>query len=318
VTVLILAPERDFTADRMVKTLEDRDVPVARVDTAWFPQRANIDAELRNGRWVGTLSAAGRAIAFEELRSVWYRNPSAFSFPAELSVTERNWAMSETKLGLGGVLASLPLKWINHPSRNADAAYKPVQLVTAARCGLTVTDTLVTNRPDAVRRFAKAGETITKAFGAAAIIEDGGRKTTFTHRLDEADLADLRGTEISVHQFQRWIPKAYESRVIVVGDRLFTAGIYADSAEAYIDWRNDYKALRYERIEPPATVSASILQYCVELGLTYGAFDFVIRPDGDWVFLECNASGQYGWIEDAIKAPITEALADLLEKGIVA
>lgn len=317
-TVLILAPERDFTADRMIKALEDREVSVARVDTAWFPQWANIDAELRNGRWVGTLSAGGRAIALEGLRSVWYRGPSAFGFPAELSATERNWAMSETKLGLGGVLASLPVKWINHPSRNADAAYKPVQLVTAARCGLTVTDTLVTNRPDAVRRFAETGETVTKAFGAAAIIEDGGRRTTFTNRLNDADLADLRGIEISAHQFQRWIPKAYESRVIVVGDRLFAAGIHAGSAETYVDWRYDYKALRYERIEPPATVAAGILEYCAELGLTYGAFDFVIRPDDDWVFLECNAGGRYGWIEDAIEAPITEALADLLKKGIAA
>ncbi|MFY9807319.1 MAG: RimK domain-containing protein, partial [Pseudonocardiaceae bacterium] len=221
-----------------------------------------------------------------------------------------------TKLGLGGVLSSLPVKWINHPSRNADAAYKPVQLVTAARCGLIVTDTLVTNLPDAVRRFAEAGETVTKAFGAAAIIEDGGRNTTFTHRLDAADLADLRGVEVSAHQFQRWISKAYESRVIVVGDRLFSAGIHAQSAASYLDWRNDYTALQYERIEPPASVAAGILGYCVELGLTYGAFDFVIRPDGNWVFLECNAGGQYGWIEDAINAPITEALADLLEKGI--
>lgn len=218
-TVLILAPERDFTADRMVKALEHRAVPVARVDTAWFPQRASIDAQLRNGRWVGTLSAGGRAIALEGLRSVWYRSPSAFGFPAALSATERNWAMSETKLGLGGVLASLPVMWINHPSRNADAAYKPVQLVTAVRCGLMVADTLVTNAPDAVRRFTETGETITKAFGAAAIIEDGGRKTTCTHRVDAADLADLRGIEVSTHQFQRWISKAYESRVIVVGDR---------------------------------------------------------------------------------------------------
>ncbi len=317
-TVLILAPERDFTADRMVKALEDREVPVARVDTAWFPQRATVDAELRNGRWVGTLSVGGRTILLEGLRSVWYRNPSAFGFPTELSATERHWAMSETKLGLGGVLASLPVRWVNHPSRNADAAYKPVQLVTAARCGLTVTDTLVTNRPDAVRRFAASGETVTKAFGAAAIVEDGGRKTTFTHRLDEADLADLRGIEVSAHQFQRWIPKAYEARVIVVGDRLFAAALHAENAATYLDWRNDYNALRYERIEPPVSVAVGILEYCVEFGLAYGAFDFVIRPDDEWVFLECNAGGQYGWIEDAIEAPVTETLADLLEQGIPA
>lgn len=76
--------------------------------------------------------------------------------------------------------------------------------------------------------------------------------------------------------------------------------------------------MRYEPIEPPAGVAAGVLRYCVELGLTYGAFDFVIRSDDEWVFLECNAGGQYGWIEDAIDAPITQAIADLLEKGITA
>jgi hypothetical protein len=177
---------------------------------------------------------------------------------------------------------------------------------------------LVTNRPDAVRRFAGLGDTVTKAFGAAAILEEGGRKTTFTQRLDASDLDDLRGVEVSAHQFQRWIPKAYEARVIVVGERLFAAGIHAESAETRLDWRNDYSALRYDQVEVPPDVSAGVLEYCVELGLTYGAFDFVIRPDGEWVFLECNAGGQYGWIEDAIEAPITEALADLLAKGLAA
>jgi ATP-grasp ribosomal peptide maturase len=314
-TVLILAPELDFTADRMVKALEDRAVSVARVDTAWFPQRASVDAELRDGRWMGTLSAGGRVIALEDLRSIWYRSPGAFTFPAELSPTERHWATTEAKLGLGGVLASLPVLWVNHPSRNADASYKPVQLVTAVRCGLTVADTLVTNEQAAVMRFAKAGETITKAFGAPSIREENLRKVTFTHRLDESDLADLRGVEVSAHQFQRWIPKSYEARVIVVGNRLFGAAIHAQSVATYIDWRNDYGALQYEQIELPAGVATGVRAYCVELGLVYGAFDFVIRPDGEWVFLECNAGGQYGWIEDAIEAPITGALADLLEKG---
>jgi hypothetical protein len=102
------------------------------------------------------------------------------------------------------------------------------------------------------------------------------------------------------------------------GDRMFTAAIHAQSADAYVDWRNDYAALAYQRIEPPPAVAAGIREYRDQFGLVYGAFDFVIRPDDEWVFLECNAGGQYGWIEDAIEAPITEALADLLEKGIAA
>ena len=51
--------------------------------------------------------------------------------PAEFSLIERHHCLREAKYGLGGVLASLPVLWINHPSRLADAAYKPVQLVRA-------------------------------------------------------------------------------------------------------------------------------------------------------------------------------------------
>ncbi|SMD23133.1 ATP-grasp ribosomal peptide maturase [Lentzea albidocapillata] len=314
-TVLVLAADRDPTADRVIRTLYERDVPHVRFDTARFPLEAAIDAELRQGRWTGRLRTNGKIVALEELRSIWYRSPGAFEFPGTLSATERQWATTESKLGLGGVLAALPVCWVNHPARNADAAYKPVQLVTAARCGLQVADTLVTNEPEAVRRFACGGEVVTKAFGSPSIREEGVRKVTFTALVTESDLADLRGIEVSAHQFQRWVPKLCEARVIVVGDRLFAAAIHARTEETRVDWRNDYSALRYERIEPPAQVTNGVRGYCAALGLVYGAFDFVIRPDGAWVFLECNAGGQYGWIEDEIEAPISEAIADVLEAG---
>lgn len=123
------------------------------------------------------------------------------------------------------------------------------------------------------------------------------------------------GVQTTAHQFQHWVPKGYEARVIVVGDRVFSAGIYADSTQAYVDWRSDYDALKYVEVTPPGEVTAGVLEYCVELELFYGAFDFVITPEGTWVFLECNPGGQYGWIEAVIGAPITDALADLLGNG---
>lgn len=314
-TVLVLASDRDPTADRVTGILRERAVPHVRFDTAWFPQRAGIKAEFRSGRWTGSLTAGETSVALEDLRAVWYRSPGAFTFPASLSSTERHWAMTESKLGIGGVLTALPLLWVNHPARNADASYKPVQLITATRNGLEVPDTLVTNDPDAVHTFATTGGTVTKAFGSPSIREEGVRKVTFTRLLDEHDLTDLRGIEVSAHQFQRWVPKSCEARAIVVGDHVFAAMIHAQTAETHVDWRNDYSALRYERVEPPPTVTSGVRGYCAELNLVYGAFDFVIRPDGTWVFLECNAGGQYGWIEDAVKAPISETLADLLEAG---
>jgi hypothetical protein len=49
--------------------------------------------------------------------------------------------------------------------------------------------------------------------------------------------------------------------------------------------------------------------------LRYGAFDFAVTNDDNYIFLECNPGGQFGWIEANTTLPITHALADLLEKG---
>jgi hypothetical protein len=45
--------------------------------------------------------------------------------------------------------------------------------------------------------------------------------------------------------------------------------------------------------------------------LLYGAFDFAVAGE-DWYFLECNANGQYGWIEAETGLPMTASLAELL------
>jgi glutathione synthase/RimK-type ligase-like ATP-grasp enzyme len=52
-----------------------------------------------------------------------------------------------------------------------------------------------------------------------------------------------------------------------------------------------------------------------KMGLVYAALDFVVDPDGVWTFLEINAGGQFGWIEDETGAPLTAQLTDLLAKG---
>jgi ATP-grasp ribosomal peptide maturase len=314
-SVLILAEDIDATADTMVRALTDREVVVHRVNTAWFPEQLSVSAELREARWTGTIWTPSRVIDLEGITSVWYRTPRAYRFPVELTSAERAHANLEAKYGLGGVLSSLPVLWVNHPARLADAAYKPVQLVTASLCGLTVPETAVTNSADAVRAFASTGKTVTKCFGSNTIMEEGVRKIGFTRIVDDSELADLRGVGATTHLFQRWVPKAFEVRMVVIGDQITSVAIRAGSAAAYVDWRADYEALSYELIEPPALVAEGVRRLMKSMDLVYGALDFVIQPDGVWTFLEINAGGQYGWLEDTTGAPLTDQLADLLTRG---
>lgn len=313
--VLLLAEEHDPSADLMVLTLDARGVEVHRLDTAWFPQSMTLNARHDGDQWRGTLRTAHRRVPLDSITAVWYRSPTAYKLPPGLNTAERAHANLEAKFGVGGVLSSLPAVWVNHPARNADAAYKPLQLATAARSGLTVPDTLITNDAEAVRKFAAEGPTITKLLGSSSIVEEGVRKIGYTRLLADDDLANLRGIEVTAHLFQRWVPKAHEARIIAVGDHLTTVAIHADSTAAHVDWRTDYDHLRYELTTPPEHVARGIQQLMHALGLRFGALDFVIRPDGEWVFLEINPTGQYGWLEHHTGAPITDHIADLLTKG---
>jgi ATP-grasp ribosomal peptide maturase len=313
VTVLILTDEHDLSADRMVGELGRRATDVFRADLAWFPQRLTLDAEFRDGRWRGRLTSPERVVDLTEITGAWYRSPTTFQFPDGLSPTERQHSHNEAKLGLGGVLMTLPITWVNHPARAADAAYRPVQMAAASTCGLSVPDTLITNSADAVHRFAKDHDAVvTKTLGAPAILESGGRRIAFTEFLTPEHLADLRGIEHTAHQFQAWVDKHRECRVTVAGEKVFAVAIDAHSPAAYVDWRADYDALAYEVIEPPDTVSSGIAGLMRQLGLAYGALDFVITPQDEWVFLEINAGGQFGWLEDAVGISVTATLADIL------
>ena len=314
--VLILAEDIDATCDGMVLALRERGQVAHRVNTAWFPARLSVSARPRGDQWVGHLRTPGRVIELEEITAVWYRTPRAYQFPAELTPAEKAHANLEAKYGLGGVLMSLPVLWVNHPARLASAAYKPVQLVAARRGGLAVPDTVVTNEADTVREFAATGKTVTKLFGSNTILEQGIRKVSFTRLVTDTDLADLRGINVTTHQLQRWVPKLADVRVVVVGEHITAVAIHAGSSQAYVDFRADYGNVDYELIDTPDEVSHGIRRLMTELSLMYGALDFVIDKDTSrWVFLEINAGGQFGFIEDATGAPLTAQLADLLAKG---
>ncbi|MBV9160580.1 MAG: ATP-grasp ribosomal peptide maturase [Pseudonocardiales bacterium] len=318
-TVVIFAENDDVPVDAVVRELTERDVPVFRADTSWFPRTLTMEARLGgDGRWRGLLRTPHRSVDLSDIRSIWYRHPGAFSFPQGMTDVERAYAHREARLGLGGVLTGLDTLWVNHPNRSADAAYKPLQLAIAARCGLTTAATVITNSADAVRRFASASPTgvVHKSLGPNSVTEGSALTVAFTHRLEPSDLGDLSGIETTATQVQQWVNKIYEARVVVIGERLFTILIRAGSEASRVDWRADYPALSYEWIDTPHDIEKGLRDYMARMGLTYAAVDFAIDADERWIFLESNSAGQYFWLEANTGAPITTALVDALSEGV--
>jgi glutathione synthase/RimK-type ligase-like ATP-grasp enzyme len=129
----------------------------------------------------------------------------------------------------------------------------------------------------------------------------------------EKELSKLDLIRVSPGIFQKFVAKSYEVRATVVGSRIFSGKIDSQtSAETRIDWRHKPFDMEEEPITLPPDVETKIHALKQAFGLIYGAFDFIVTPEGRHVFLDVNPAGQYLWVEAKTKLPITAALADAL------
>lgn len=311
--VLVLSAPEDATADAVEAQLRARRVPAVRVDTGDFPTQMRLEARNTAGRWVGRLRTPTATIELDRVRSVYYRRPTRFRLPSGLSSGDAAFAFTEAKLGAGGVLASLPVAWVNHPARMARAEYKPIQLNVAEQLGMSVPRTLITNDVDAARGFAAEidGPIVCKTFSSLLLADGDTATSVFTTTVDPSEM-DPDQLAATAHLLQERVSKAHDVRVTVVGRSVFAVAVHTDTPAGRADWRADYRNLRYEPVTVPDDVLDGMAAYLDHFGLRFGAFDFVVDPDEAWWFLECNPNGQWLWLQDEADQPIAAALAALL------
>ncbi len=315
-TVLVIADATDTTADRVCAVLAARRVPMFRFDTAEFPGRLVLNTESVGDTWRGELIRGGDRLDLDAVQSVYVRRPRPFEVPGHLTTAERWHAATECRYGLGGCLTSLPVPYLNHPSRAADAAYKPRQLRDLQACRLVTPPTLVTNSADAVRAFAtRHGPLICKSIAATVLHTGDTAHVVYTRCLTDHDVhapGGLDGVDYAAHLFQPFVTSEFAVRLTVIGQRLLAVRIDAGSERARVDWRADYDSLTYEIIDVPHAVQRGVAGYMRLSGLHYGAVDLLVRPDGTWVTLEINPEGNYSWLEEETTLAFSATVADFL------
>ncbi len=90
---------------------------------------------------------------------------------------------------------------------------------------------------------------------------------------------------------------------------------WIQSESGKVDWRTvSFDTLLHEQGIIPKKFSKELVQYLKSLQLPFGAFDFILTPENEFVFLECNPNGQWLWIENLTGFPISKAIANWLEK----
>jgi MvdC family ATP-grasp ribosomal peptide maturase len=312
--VLLLTHSGDFyTVDLVSQALARRGVRPIRFNTDLFPSSVKLSARAGDDRGAHLVTESGEQTSAAEVRAVWARKLWSPRMSDDLDERYRSMCINESTAALEGFLDALhDAHWINNLQHQRDAENKQRQLRLAARAGLRVPRTLVTNDAIAARQFfaETEGQTVAKLLRPLAVSMDGAEPFVYTNRVREEDLAGAEGLRHSPMVFQELIPKAYELRVAYVGGEVFAGALYASE---HTDWRRAAPGeCRWQKAQLPTGVATKLQTLMSELGLVFGAVDLICTPSGEHVFLEVNPGGEWGMLERDLGLPISEAIAAAL------
>jgi glutathione synthase/RimK-type ligase-like ATP-grasp enzyme len=312
-TILVLTHRGDAMRDLLAE-LPAREPGVVLVDTDRFPSAIDLDASFEDGRLEGHLGVDGRRIDLGAISSVWHRREAVGAdLPPDLPPDLRAACVDESEAVLIGTLAATDAFHVDPQVVRRLARTKPLQLERARRAGLAVPRTLTSTDPAALRAFAAEHDAVFKMLENYVDPARPGRATVFVNRV-RADQIDADATLVPV-TLQERLEKALEVRAVVVGRRVYAAAVRSQASPlARDDWRRDGAGLidAWFPWTLPADVEAALLRLHDALGLTYGASDLVVTPEGRTVFLEVNPMGEFFWLEARLGFPILADLADVL------
>jgi glutathione synthase/RimK-type ligase-like ATP-grasp enzyme len=318
--ILILSRPDDPHARVVSEMLEARRARHAWIDPGAFDGQTEVSAWLSPRAAVKrTWRHRGQNVELDEVTAAWYRRPSPRQADPALANAEcRDYAAAETRAFVGDLWNSLACRWVPGPlAVFRRAEMKLSQLTAATALGFELPPTLVTNSPRDFFDFYRAhdGNLISKLPSATFLKDSFDRRFgRYTERVRYRDLAHAESIRSSPMIFQAYVEKRLELRVTIVGAQVFAAAIHSQATnQTKEDWRRmDPSHTPYTAHSLPPEIAERCVALVRRLGLTYGAIDLILTPDGRHVFLEINPNGQYLWVERATGLPISEAICDQL------
>ncbi len=262
--------------------------------------------------------ADGGDIAPSAIDAVWMRRWPKPVFPAGFREDDKTASRNELLAYHRGLLELLPtdILWANRFAAGRAADFKLNQLAAAGAVGLALPKTLVTDDAALARTFvaSRPGQVIYKPFFSFHWEQsDKEIHSTVTIPIRESDLEIPEALVWSPGIFQEFVPKAYELRVSVFGRTCVAAKIYDQDP---IDWRTRQHDMKVAPYCLPEGVERKIQALMDKLGIVMGMLDFIVTPDGDYIFLEVNEQGQFLWVEDMCpEIPVLDIAARFLASG---
>ncbi len=264
------------------------------------------------------INPIGRSLNIEEVSTIYYRRPEQpkinISSPFNKVLISEAWSSFFHLL-----YSNYNKQWLGHPHLDKYASSRVVQLNTANKVGWKIPPTLISKDPKKIRQFSNQHKVLAiKPLGEKGSEIDGQWTPYFTSLVNSDEIIAKSDNEIGAtyNYLQAYIEKNNEWRITVIGDEVFPCVIYSqENEDSKIDWRTaHFNSVRHEKAEISNKFKNQLIQYLNYLKIPFGAFDFILTPENEFVFLECNPNGQWLWIEDLTGFKISKSIANWLEK----
>lgn len=320
-TVLVVTNRDDLHASAVIAQLHALQCPVFRLNTERMLLDYRIGLLQQASGDQLTLRALDypRLVQGSEIGAVYYRRPASpeVSDAQVTDVAARGIIASESRQFLRWLYAYLQRAWwFADPFELDRLQSKPLQILHAREAGLHTPATFYGNDAQVAAGLRGAGTIAVKSMREMGFVDDGQYRAFYTAMVDAAELLDdPAGVELNTNFFQAAVAKAYELRITYI-DGVFRAvriDSQAGPQAARQDWRRVWwDDLAHELVELPNEISAALDRFMRSLKLRFGAIDMIVTPAGEYVFLECNANGQWLWLDEVTEAGIAQAIAQRL------
>ncbi|MET8046496.1 MULTISPECIES: MvdC/MvdD family ATP grasp protein [unclassified Streptosporangium] len=319
--ILILSAKSDAGVNLVLPKLVERGLEVYWWDPGDYPSATRITSRLVNGTWRHTLVTDDAEIDSSDISTVWVRRPEQ---PQAASTVEnpdyRDFVKKIGRIYLDGWEETLDARWF--PARMSvlmHAQNKLVNLAAGARLGFTVPETTFTNDPEGLAEaWAETeGRLIAKEVEFVPYQLDGRGHSFYTTPLTRRHLTSRHRLAHAPVILQPRIEKATELRITVVGEQVFTVEIHSQGSRMTREDFRHYEGnfTEYAVHDLPKDVERRCVELVRSLNLAFGCIDVIVTPEGEYVYLELNPNGQWGWLEEFTDLRISDAVADWLAAG---
>ncbi len=321
--VLILSNPGEHHAFAVAEGLRGKGAEVHLWQVSDFPSQQMASLSLEEGTEKVRIEGLGLELE-GPATAVWVRRPRLPRLPeGVVDERDRDFAQRENNIFVRSLQMAIggDALWVNPPGSAGRANLRTEQLRAARGAGLSIPPTLCTNDPAEVRRFLRAnsGGVIYKSFFPAGWANEDGVAMLFTALVSEEDLPDdqLLGAVPGI--FQARIPKAFELRVTAIGNEFISVKIRSQElASSSLDWRAATEEVPLEPFDLPQPIATACREVMARLGIVYGAFDLIVTPENEYVFLEVNEMGAFLWLEESLpELGLLDTFCEFLRQGRV-